>query len=96
MPVSKRQAACYRVALSVGNDLGRRNPEDVMTQSTRKLVGIPLTLIVLVVYAGLATMLYMQFLTGATEWVLLVYFSAAGLLWAVPVSFIIRWMARPD
>jgi len=27
---------------------------------------------------------------------LLAYFVVAGLLWALPISFIIRWMARPD
>ena len=27
---------------------------------------------------------------------LLLYFAVAGLLWAWPISYIIRWMARPD
>jgi hypothetical protein len=67
-----------------------------MTQSTRKLLGTVLTLLVLVVYLWLATAVYTQFLTGLPPAVLLVYFAVAGLLWAVPISFIIRWMARPD
>lgn len=67
-----------------------------MTQSTRKLIGTVLTLVVLVVYCSLATALYMSALVGAPNWLLLAYFAVAGLLWAVPVGFIIRWMARPD
>jgi hypothetical protein len=67
-----------------------------LTQSNRKLVGVILTLIVLVAYVGLATAIYIAFLTGLPPWLLLIYFAVAGLGWAVPVSFIIRWMARPD
>lgn len=67
-----------------------------MTQSTRKLLGTVLTLIVLAAYAWLATLVYERFLTGAAPLALLAYFIVAGLFWAVPVSFIIRWMARPD
>lgn len=67
-----------------------------MTQSSRKLAGTVLTLVVLVAYVWIATAIYTVFLTGAPAWVLLAYFAVAGLLWAVPISFIIRWMARPD
>lgn len=67
-----------------------------MSQSNRKLLGIVLTLIVLVIYSGLATAIYGRFLVGAPPFLLLAYFLVAGLLWAVPIGFIIRWMARPD
>ena len=67
-----------------------------MTQSTRKLWGTVLTLVVLVAYVVAATGIYLAFLRGAPQGVPLGYFAVAGLLWAVPVSFIIRWMARPD
>jgi uncharacterized protein DUF2842 len=67
-----------------------------MTQSTRKLLGTILTLVVLVLYAWAATQIYASLLTGAPPLLLLAYFAIAGLLWAVPISFIIRWMARPD
>jgi hypothetical protein len=67
-----------------------------MTQSNRKLVGVVLTLIVLVAYVGLATTLYVAFLTGLPSWLLLIYFAVAGLGWAIPVGLIIRWMARPE
>jgi uncharacterized protein DUF2842 len=71
-------------------------PGTVMTQSTRKLLGTVLTLVVLVLYIWLATLVYEAFLTGAPPFSLLAYFIVAGLLWAAPVSFIIRWMAKPD
>ena len=67
-----------------------------MNQSMRKLAGTVLTLIVLVLYSWLAMLLYEHFLTGAPPLVLLAYFVVAGLSWAIPISFIIRWMARPD
>ena len=51
-----------------------------MTQSTRKLIGTVLTLVVLVLYAGLATAIYTSFLEGAPNWLLLLYFAVAGLL----------------
>jgi hypothetical protein len=67
-----------------------------MTQRHRKLVGVCLTLLVLLVYVGLATAIYVTFLIGIDQWVLLLYFAVAGLGWAIPVGLIIRWMARPD
>jgi hypothetical protein len=67
-----------------------------MTQRHRKLVGVLLTLLVLIVYVGLATAIYVAFLTGLDQRLLLIYFAVAGLGWAVPVGLIIRWMARPD
>ena len=67
-----------------------------MRQSNRKLAGVVLTLVVLVVYLGLATALYIAFLTNLPSWLLLIYFAVAGLGWAIPVGVIIRWMAKPD
>ena len=67
-----------------------------MTQSTRKLVGTVLILLSIVIYAWLATAIYAAYLTGAPNWVLLIYFAVAGLLWVLPAMFIIRWMAKPD
>ncbi|HEV7719356.1 MAG TPA: DUF2842 domain-containing protein [Arsenicitalea sp.] len=67
-----------------------------MTQSTRKLIGTVLTLVVLVAWLVAATGVYLQFLTGAPTPVLLIYFVVAGLLWCVPTAWIIRWMAKPE
>lgn len=67
-----------------------------MTQRTRKLLGTIFTLVLIVVYAWLATEIYALFLTGAPPLALLVYFVVAGLGWGVPTALIIRWMAKPD
>jgi len=67
-----------------------------MTQSTRKLIGTVFILLSIVVYAWLATAIYAAYLTGAPNWLLLVYFAVAGLLWVVPAMAIIRWMAKPN
>ena len=67
-----------------------------MTQSTRKLIGIVLTLLLIVVYSIAAGAIYANFLVGAAWWVLILYFAIAGLIWFFPASWIIRWMARPD
>lgn len=66
-----------------------------MTQSTRKLIGTVLTLVVLVVYAWIASTVYVAWLTEAPPLAALAYFIVAGLFWAVPVGFIIRWMVKP-
>jgi uncharacterized membrane protein len=67
-----------------------------MTQSARKLLGTVLTLVVLVAYAGVAIAIYEAWLTASPTWASLLYFAVTGLLWAVPISYVIRWMARPD
>ncbi|MDP1729710.1 MAG: DUF2842 domain-containing protein [Devosia sp.] len=67
-----------------------------MTQSTRKLIGTLLTLLLIVVYSIAAGAIYANFLAGAAWWVLIPYFAVAGLMWFFPAAWIIRWMARPD
>ncbi len=67
-----------------------------MRQRTRKLVGTLLTLVLIVVYAVLATAIYLQFLQGAPPLGLLAYFLIAGLGWGLPTAVLIRWMAKPD
>lgn len=67
-----------------------------MRQRSRKLVGTLLTLVLVIVYSIAAAAIYANFLGGAAWWVLILYFAVAGLLWFVPATWIIRWMARPD
>lgn len=67
-----------------------------MTQSTRKLIGTVLIILVLLAYAWLAVAVYLQFFTAVPTVAQLLYFAVAGLGWAVPASFVIRWMVRPD
>lgn len=67
-----------------------------MTQSTRKLIGVLLTLAVLVGYALIIMVIYDTYLTGLPQPVLLLFFVVAGLTWCLPAMAIIRWMAKPD
>lgn len=67
-----------------------------MTLSQRKLLGIPLLLLIIVVYAGIAVFIYENWLTGAHNVILLVYFIVAGMGWFFPAAWAIKWMsARP-
>jgi len=67
-----------------------------MTQSTRKLIGVLLTLAMLVAYALIVMVIYDTFLTGLPQPVLLLFFVVAGLAWCLPAMAIIRWMVKPD
>lgn len=67
-----------------------------MTVRQRKFVGVLLVLATLVVYAVLAVSLGDLFLPALPVWAQLVYYAVAGIGWAVPAAFVIRWMQRPD
>ena len=67
-----------------------------MSQSTRKLIGVLLTIAVLVAYSLIVMVLYDTYLTALPQPVLLAFFVVAGLGWCIPAMAIIRWMARPD
>lgn len=67
-----------------------------MSLSQRKLLGIPLLLLIIVVYATVAVMIYENWLVDAHNLVLLAYFVVAGFCWFYPATWAIRWMsARP-
>jgi hypothetical protein len=67
-----------------------------MTQNTRKLLGVVATLLMLVAYCVIATVIYEILLSAAHPVVLLVYFAVVGTAWCIPAMVIIRWMAKPD
>jgi hypothetical protein len=68
-----------------------------MSLRQRKLLGIPLLLLIIVVYASIAVFIYENWLTGAHNLILLAYFVVAGSCWFFPATWAIRWMsARPD
>ena len=67
-----------------------------MTQSNRKLIGALLCVISIVVWACLATSIYLLFPEGLPGLVLIAYFIVAGMGWVFPAMAIIRWMAKPD
>jgi hypothetical protein len=67
-----------------------------MTQRTRKLIGALLCVISIVVWASLATSVYLAFPPELPWFVLIGYFIVAGMGWCLPAGLIIRWMAKPD
>jgi hypothetical protein len=67
-----------------------------MTQSRRKFLGVIATLLLIVVWASVATFIYDRWLVGLPPYVLIGYFLVAGLGWGFPAAMIIKWMARPD
>lgn len=66
-----------------------------MQQRTRKLIGVPMLLGIVVVWAGGATLVYERWLSGAPWWVLAGYFTVAGLGWFAPAAAAIAWMQAP-
>lgn len=68
-----------------------------MTMRTRKLIGTILLLVMITVYSLLAMMVAVVLEVNTTsEWVELVYYAVAGLLWVVPAAWIVWWMSRED
>ncbi|MBP0617519.1 DUF2842 domain-containing protein [Jiella mangrovi] len=62
----------------------------------KKFIGAILLIILVVVYASLATAYATLHLADASGWVHLVYFLVTGFLWVVPAMLLIRWMeAKP-
>jgi len=67
-----------------------------MSQSARKMIGAVLILILMALYAVLATT-FAAVNLGQSGWVVqLVYFFFTGILWIVPAMFIIKWMLKPS
>ena len=69
----------------------------LMTMRMRKLIGTILLLVMITVYSLLAMMVAVVLQVNTTsDWVELVYYVVAGLLWVVPAAWIIWWMSRED
>ena len=61
----------------------------------RKLVGTIILVILVVLYAMVATTIATYRLAESPWWVHLIYFLVSGLVWVLPAMLIIRWMAKP-
>ncbi|MBP1850662.1 DUF2842 domain-containing protein [Rhizobium halophytocola] len=61
----------------------------------RKFIGTILIILLVVVYAMLATTIAVARLGDQPWWVHLLYFILTGLLWVLPAMGIIKWMAGP-
>jgi hypothetical protein len=63
----------------------------------KKLIGTILLIILVIVYAVLATLIAVAQLSESGPIVHLLYFFLTGLLWIVPAMFIIKWMiGKPE
>ncbi len=67
-----------------------------MPDRIRKLIGTVIIIILVVVYAWLATTVAVMTLAESGPIVHLAYFLFSGLLWILPAMLVIRWMVgRP-
>lgn len=62
----------------------------------RKFIGTVLIIILVLVYALLATTIATATLATSPWWVHVLYFTLSGVLWIVPAMLIIKWMAGPQ
>lgn len=66
-----------------------------MPVRVRKLIGTILLVLLVVIYAMVATIVAVAQLAEAGPLVHLAYFFFTGLLWVLPAMLIIKWMAGP-
>jgi hypothetical protein len=67
-----------------------------MTQRNRKLIGVFLILGSIIAWLSIFTSVYLAFPPDLPIWILMPYFTIAGVGWLYPAMVIIRWMAKPD
>jgi hypothetical protein len=60
----------------------------------KKLVGTVVLVLIVTIYAVLATAIATTYLADAGGLVHLLYFTLTGLLWVLPAMALIRWMER--
>ena len=58
----------------------------------KKLIGTLLILMLVIVYAVVATAVAIAYLGESSGFVRLLYFFVTGILWVVPAMFMIKWM----
>ncbi len=61
----------------------------------RKLLGTVLIVVLVVLYALVATTVASYRLAQSPWWIHLLFFSISGVIWIIPAMFIIRWMEKP-
>lgn len=67
-----------------------------MPPRLRKLIGTILIIILVLVYALVATTIASLTLATSPWWVHMLYFLFTGLLWILPAMLIIKWMEKPS
>lgn len=61
----------------------------------RSFIGTILIILIVSIYALLATTIATATLATAPWWAHLLYFLLTGLLWVIPAMLVIKWMAGP-
>ncbi|MCM2292144.1 DUF2842 domain-containing protein [Allorhizobium sp. BGMRC 0089] len=61
----------------------------------RKFIGTILMILLVTIYAIMATTIATLALNQAPWWIHLMYFLLSGLVWILPAMLIIKWMAGP-
>ncbi|MCO5072464.1 MAG: DUF2842 domain-containing protein [Rhizobiaceae bacterium] len=61
----------------------------------RKLIGTVLLVLLVIVYAMLATLFAVARLGDASPLIQFSFFLFSGLLWVLPAMLLIKWMAGP-
>ncbi|WP_269930218.1 DUF2842 domain-containing protein [Aminobacter sp. HY435] len=61
----------------------------------KKLIGTVLLVLLVIVYALVATMVAVAQLAESSAVVHLIFFFLSGLLWILPAMWIIKWMVTP-
>jgi Protein of unknown function (DUF2842) len=69
--------------------------QDYKPPSLRKLAGVLAMLVLVVVYALLATAFAQGRITEASPWLQLPLYAILGIAWIFPAMAIIRWMEKP-
>ncbi|TWD57424.1 uncharacterized protein DUF2842 [Agrobacterium vitis] len=67
----------------------------MMPVRLKKFIGIVLIVVLVMLYALLATTIATLTLSQSPWWVHFLYFLLSGVLWVVPAMLIIKWMAGP-
>lgn len=65
-----------------------------MSTNIKKLLGTAGLVLLVILYALIATAVASARLADSPWWVHMLYFFFTGLLWIVPAMVIIRWMIR--
>ncbi|NDV86917.1 DUF2842 domain-containing protein [Aurantimonas aggregata] len=58
----------------------------------KKFLGAIILIVLVVVYAVLATAFATVYLAESSGWIHLAYFLFTGLLWILPAMLVIKWM----
>lgn len=74
---------------------GEKESDTAMPVRLKKFIGTILIVVLVILYALIATTVATYRLAESPWYVHLIYFLVSGVVWVVPAMFIIKWMERP-